>query len=90
MTQRKRGWVLKAAAAALAVAFGSVAAQAAAPAEVKIGTLYASSGSFAVASQGQLEGLKFWAAAVNKDGGLFVKAYDKKIPVKIVAYDDQS
>ncbi|MDE2120214.1 MAG: ABC transporter substrate-binding protein, partial [Betaproteobacteria bacterium] len=42
------------------------------------------------ASQGQYEGLKFWAEGVNKDGGLFVKAYGKKIPVKIVAYDDQS
>ncbi len=86
--QRKRSWVLKSAVAALALAWG--AAHAAAPAAIKIGTLYASSGSFAVASQGQLEGLKFWAAAVNKDGGVFVKAYGRKIPVKIVAYDDQS
>ncbi len=82
---------LKATAAAVAMAVSAMAAHAAAaPSELKIGTLYASSGPFAVASQGQYEGLKFWAAAINKSGGAFVKAYHKKIPVKIVAYDDQS
>ena len=82
---------LKALAAGAAFTVTAAAAQAAgAPAVIKIGTLYASSGAFAVASQGQYEGLRFWANAVNKDGGLFVKAYGKKIPVKIVAYDDQS
>jgi branched-chain amino acid transport system substrate-binding protein len=63
---------------------------ASAPSVIKIGTLYASTGTFAVASQGQYDGLKYWAALVNKDGGVFVKAFDKKIPVKIIAYDDQS
>ncbi len=82
---------LKAAVAAVALATASFAAHAAgAPAQIKIGTLYASTGPFAVASQGQYEGLKFWADAVNKDGGVYVKAYGRKIPVKIVAYDDQS
>ncbi|MGC9184345.1 MAG: amino acid ABC transporter substrate-binding protein [Thiomonas sp.] len=77
--------------AGLTLGTAALAAQAAtAPSVIKIGTLYASSGPFAVASQGQFDGLKFWADAVNKDGGLFVKAFDKKIPVKIVAYDDQS
>ena len=61
-----------------------------APSVIKIGTLYASSGAFAFPSQGQYEGLKFWAKGVNKDGGVYVKAFHKKIPVKIIAYDDQS
>ncbi|MBW4048547.1 MAG: ABC transporter substrate-binding protein [Proteobacteria bacterium] len=82
---------MKAMAAAGALTLSALGAHAAtAPAELKIGTLYATSGPFAVASQGQYEGLQFWAAAVNKDGGVFVKSFDKKIPVKIVAYDDQS
>ena len=63
---------------------------ASAPSVIKIGTLYASTGTFAVASQGQYQGLKYWADGVNKSGGIFVKAFNKKIPVKIVAYDDQS
>jgi branched-chain amino acid transport system substrate-binding protein len=88
---RKTLAILKAAAAAMACAVASFGAHAAsAPSEIKIGTLYASSGPFAVASQGQYEGLKFWAEDVNKSGGVFVKAFGKKIPVKLVAYDDQS
>ncbi len=89
MTSMSKAW--KRAAAAMAMSAVAVAAHAAAaPSVIKIGTLYASSGAFAVASQGQYEGLQYWVDAVNKDGGLFVKAYDKKIPVKIIAYDDQS
>lgn len=74
-------------AAAMTIA---VASAAPAPSQIKIGTLYAGSGSFAVPSEGQYEGLQFWAKRVNKDGGAFVKAFGKKIPVKIVGYDDQS
>ena len=89
MTSMSKAWKRAAAAMAMsAVAFAAHAA--AAPSLIKIGTLYASSGAFAVASQGQYEGLQYWVDAVNKDGGIFVKAYDKKIPVKIIAYDDQS
>lgn len=66
------------------------AASPAAPAVIKIGTLYASTGPFASTSGGQYKGLQYWAEGVNKAGGVFVKAYDRKIPVKIIAYDDQS
>ena len=61
-----------------------------APAVIKIGTLYASTGPFADTSEGQFKGLEYWANDVNKTGGVFVKAFDRKIPVKIIAYDDQS
>lgn len=81
---------IAAAVAAAAVAAAGMASAATAPSVIKIGTLYASSGTFAVASQAQYKGLEFWADLVNKDGGIFVKAYNKKIPVKIVSYDDQS
>lgn len=77
-------------ASGLALAGIGQAAAATAPSVLKIGTLYASSGSFAVASEGQYHGLEYWADTVNKSGGVFVKAFNKKIPVKIVAYDDQS
>ena len=89
MTSMSNAW--KRAAAGMAMSVAAVAAHAAAaPSVIKIGTLYASSGAFAVASQGQYEGLQYWVDAVNKDGGIFVKAYGKKIPVKVIAYDDQS
>jgi branched-chain amino acid transport system substrate-binding protein len=61
-----------------------------APAEIKIGTLYASSGRFASISMPVFTGLKIWADQKNAEGGVYVKAFDKKIPIKLVAYDDQS
>ena len=61
-----------------------------APAEIKIGTLYASSGRFASISMPVHSALKLWIDQKNADGGVYVKAFDKKIPVKLVAYDDQS
>lgn len=69
----------------------TLAAQAAdAPAEIKLGTLYASSGRYASISMPVHYGLKLWIDQKNADGGVYVKAFDKKIPLKLIAYDDQS
>lgn len=77
--------------AALLLAFGGAATAAPkAPSAITIGTLYSGSGNFAVASQNELHGLKYWANNVNKNGGVMVKAFNKKIPIKIISYDDQS
>ncbi len=61
-----------------------------APSSIRIGTLYASTGPFAVPSLAQYAGLRFWADSVNHSGGVYVQAFHKKIPVRIVAYDDLS
>lgn len=61
-----------------------------APAEIKLGTLYASSGRYASISMPVHLGLKLWIDQKNAEGGAFVKAFNKKIPLKLVAYDDQS
>jgi branched-chain amino acid transport system substrate-binding protein len=61
-----------------------------APAEIKLGTLYASSGRYASISMAVHYGLKLWIDQKNAEGGVYVKAFDKKIPLKLVAYDDQS
>lgn len=85
--------ILKTLALPLTLALGAGVAHAdttAAPAVLKVGTLYASSGPFAVASEGQYHGLQYWVDSVNKDGGVFVKAFNKKIPLKLIAYDDES
>jgi len=34
--------------------------------------------------------LKLWVDQKNAEGGVYVKAFDKKLPIKLVAYDDQS
>jgi branched-chain amino acid transport system substrate-binding protein len=60
------------------------------PTEIRIGTLYASSGRYASISMPVFSGLRLWADLKNAEGGVYVKAFDKKLPVKLVAYDDQS
>jgi len=61
-----------------------------APVEIKLGTLYASSGRFASISMPVHDGLKLWVDQKNAEGGVYVKAFEKKIPLKLIAYDDQS
>jgi len=69
---------------------GGPAPAADAPSEIKLGTLYASSGRFASISMPVHYGLKLWLDQKNAEGGVYVKAFDRKIPLKLVAYDDQS
>jgi len=77
--------------AALLVCVTASAARAAdAPAEIKLGTLYAGSGRYASISLPVHDGLKLWIDQKNAEGGAYVKAFGKKIPLKLVAYDDQS
>ena len=61
-----------------------------APKEIKIGVLYASSGPFAAISMPVYYGLKLWVDQKDAEGGVFVKPFNKKIPIKLIAYDDQS
>ncbi len=61
-----------------------------APAEIKIGTLYASSGPFAGISMPVYDGLKLWINQQNAAGGVYVGAFHKKIPIKLISYDDLS
>src|SRR6202790_2420 len=76
-------------AALLASIFGTAYATEA-PKEIALGTLYASSGRFASISMPVHYGLKLWIEQKNAEGGVFVKAFNKKIPLKLIAYDDQS
>jgi branched-chain amino acid transport system substrate-binding protein len=62
----------------------------AAPSEIKIGVLYASSGAYASISMPVFDAFKIWVDQVNAKGGAEVKAFGKKIPIKLIAYDDQS
>jgi branched-chain amino acid transport system substrate-binding protein len=73
----------------LIAAAGAAAAQSA-PGELRIGTLYAASGPYAPISMTVYSGLKFWIEKKNAEGGVFVKAFNKKIPIRLISYDDQS
>lgn len=61
-----------------------------APSEITVGTLYASSGAFATSSMPQYAGLKFWVKEENAKGGAYVGAFHKRIPLKLIALNDQS
>ena len=75
---------------AFLLAAASAQAQPAPPSEVKIGALYASSGPYASISMPVFDALKLWVDQTNASGGAQVKPYGKKIPLKLIAYDDQS
>ena len=61
-----------------------------APAEITIGHLHAGSGPYASISMPVYTALKLWVDQTNASGGAYVKAFDKKIPLKLISYDDQS
>ena len=60
------------------------------PSEIKVGTVYSGSGNYAAISLPVYSGLKLWAERINAEGGAMVKPFGKKLPVRIIAYDDQS
>lgn len=47
-------------------------------------------GKYAPGAAGQMQSYELWGETVNKQGGIYVKKYDKKLPVKLVYYDDKS
>ncbi len=65
-------------------------ARAQAPAEIKIGHLHASSGPYASISMPVYDGLKIWVDQVNAGGGIMVKPFNRKVPLRLISYDDQS
>ncbi len=88
---RQKGLAGCVAIAALAlIGLGPAAWAADAPAVLKLGTLYAGSGAFAVPSTSEHEGLKFWVDQVNAAGGTYVKALGRKVRLRLIAYNDRS
>ncbi|HQT78855.1 MAG TPA: amino acid ABC transporter substrate-binding protein [Rhodopila sp.] len=83
---------LKALAAGMlfAAAASTAQAQQTAPSEIKIGALYASSGPYASISMPVFDAFKLWVDDINAQGGPVVQPYGKRIPIKLIAYDDQS
>lgn len=73
-----------------AIVYEQAPTKPAAPSEILIGTLYASTGAYATSSMPEYDGLQLWASQVNAQGGIYVSSLGQKIKVKIVAYDDSS
>ncbi len=66
------------------------AAQAGAPDQILIGTTVSESGYMAEDSIPSFKGRQLAVDLVNKDGGMFLSKFNKKVPVKLVYYDDKS
>jgi branched-chain amino acid transport system substrate-binding protein len=61
------------------------------PEKILIGNPIALSGPNAQGAMlSQIPPYDLWAEEINADGGIYVKEYDKKIPVEIIRYDDTS
>jgi len=73
-----------------AVASGGAASADPAPTEIKIGHIHATSGPYAAISMPSYYGLQIWVNDTNAAGGVLVKSLGKKLPLKLISYDDQS
>ena len=59
--------------------------------KIRIGNPIALSGiNVAGATMTQIRAYDMWVEDVNARGGMYVKEYDKKIPVRVIRYDDKS
>ena len=56
--------------------------------QITVGFSMSLTGVYAAAALGQMQAYQLWEERVNKDGG--IKVGDKKVPVKLVYYDDKS
>jgi branched-chain amino acid transport system substrate-binding protein len=65
-------------------------AQKSAPKTIKIGALYEKTGPLATTGERFGWALNKAVEKINKDGGLFIKEYNKKIPIELVEADHQS
>jgi ABC-type branched-subunit amino acid transport system substrate-binding protein len=65
-------------------------AESAAPAEIVVGNPASLTGMFAGLGQGQVFGMKAAVEDINKQGGVNVKEYGKKLPIKLVIVNSES
>lgn len=57
---------------------------------MKVGFSMSLTGKYAPGAKGQMDSYLLWEEVVNKNGGIFVKKYGKKLSVKLIYYDDKS
>lgn len=72
----------------MATACGPAAARA--PEAIEVGAVVPLTGKYAAGGAQVKAGYEFAVEDINKDGGVFVKQYNKKIPLKLTLLDDES
>lgn len=58
--------------------------------KIKIGLSISLTGDYSIQGIESFQGIKLWVSDANRDGGIFVKEYSRKLPIELVHYDDQS
>ncbi len=58
--------------------------------KIRIGFSISLTGNYAAGAVDQMRSYELWLEKVNKGGGIFVKEFNKKLPVEYVYYDDKS
>lgn len=58
--------------------------------KITVGFSMSLTGKYAPGAVGQMQAYQLWKEIVNKQGGIYVKKYGKKLPVQLVYYDDKS
>src|SRR3989337_3791950 len=58
--------------------------------EIKLGVSISLSGRYSVQGTESFDGLTLWVKDTNQSGGILIKKKGKKIPVKLIYYDDGS
>jgi branched-chain amino acid transport system substrate-binding protein len=61
-----------------------------APEAIKLGTSISLTGAFSLSAEKWGKMTEVFEKAINSQGGIFVKEFNKKIPVKFIVYDDRS
>jgi branched-chain amino acid transport system substrate-binding protein len=70
-------------------AFGPIEAQAQKQ-EITVGYSLSLTGRFSTEATDVHKAYQYWAEEINKQGGLYLKELNKKLPIKLVHYDDSS
>ena len=68
----------------------SASAAGQAPDAIKIGCTLGLTGRFAANGIEVRDGYEIAVQHINEDGGIFIKEYGKKVPVRLIMYDDES
>src|SRR3990172_9368555 len=58
--------------------------------EIKFGVAISLSGRYSVQGMESFEGLNLWVKDANRSGGILVKKNGKRLPAKLIYYDDES
>lgn len=61
-----------------------------APEKIRVGFSISKTGVYAPAAESQIRAYELWRDEVNSQGGILIKEFNRKIPVELVYYDDQS